>query len=996
MPTISDSATLISGYRFGSPGQPISLTYSFPTSASQYESYISERATFSPLNPTQQTYALVALQSWANVANITLTPAANGDIRVGFTSMSSQPGSTTLAYAYYPTTPPYAGDVWINTSLKTTTFASGVPGSKSLEALIHEFGHTFGLKHAFDVSAYNSLVLPPSLATSKYTVMAYGDVPNAYDPSTGFFTGQRANFLPTTPMLLDVAAIQSLYGANMSYHAGDDVYVFNQGQTYYQTLWDAGGTDTIQWNGSSAAEIDLRAGEFSQLGNPITFSGGAFVPPQYDTVAIAYNVTIENAVGGSGSDTLIGNYAANVLTGNAGNDYLDGGGGNDVLFGGPGNDTYVFAFGYGHDTISDFDLTVGNFDIVLFGAGIFSTGLHVTQLGSDLVIEVGGVSDELIIANFQTNGYQIEQFRFADSTLWDFTTLINQINNAPVVTAPNGTVRPNQIVAAATLFGVTDADNDPVTQYRFWDGGVGGGYFTVNGVQQAAQQSIVVNPAALSTVNYVGGATAGSETEWVQVYDGIDWSAWRSWTMSTVNTAPVASASNASVRANQAVLASTLFGVTDADNDPITQYRFWDSSGGGRITVGGVAQPESQGITVSAANLSTVNYVGAGTAGSETEWVQVYDGYEWGAWRSWTMTSVNTPPVANAVDASLRPNQARSAATLFSVTDADGDAIMQYRFWDGGAGGGYFTVSGAQQAAQQNINVSAANLATVNYVGGAASGSETVWVQAYDGAEWSAWKSWTMTTVETAPLASAVNASVRPNQAVLASTLFSVSDAENDAITQYRFWDGGAGGGYFTVSGAQQAAQQNITVSAANLPTVNYVGGSASGTETLWVQAFDGAVWGTWQSWTMSTINNAPVATASSNTIGLGATVTASSLFSVSDADNDPITQYQFWDGGAGGGYFKLSGVQQAAQQNITVSAANLATVNFVGGNTPGNETEWVRAFDGFEWGPWKSWNMSSAAPMSAPASSGVQVSLVNSASTQGLSLVTLGPELTP
>ena len=56
------------------------------------------------------------------------------------------------------------------------------------------------------------------LATTKYTAMAYSDFPGA------FGSGGFANFMPSTPMLLDISAIQYLYGANMSYHTGDDVY----------------------------------------------------------------------------------------------------------------------------------------------------------------------------------------------------------------------------------------------------------------------------------------------------------------------------------------------------------------------------------------------------------------------------------------------------------------------------------------------------------------------------------------------------------------------------------------------------------------------------------------------------------------------------------------------------------------------------------------------------------------------------------------------------
>src|SRR3712207_9536654 len=43
---------------------------------------------------------------------------------------------------------------------------------------------------------------------------------------------------------------------------------------------------------------------------------------------------IENAVGGTGADTIIGNQAANLLKANGGNDTLTGGSGNDTLDGG--------------------------------------------------------------------------------------------------------------------------------------------------------------------------------------------------------------------------------------------------------------------------------------------------------------------------------------------------------------------------------------------------------------------------------------------------------------------------------------------------------------------------------------------------------------------------------------------------------------------------------------------------------------------------------------
>jgi len=68
--------------------------------------------------------------------------------------------------------------------------------------------------------------------------------------------------------------------------------------------------------------IDLNAGQFSELGIPLTYWSEDFSQSWGDarTVAIAYGASIENATGGGGGDRLIGNALANVLEGRAGNE----------------------------------------------------------------------------------------------------------------------------------------------------------------------------------------------------------------------------------------------------------------------------------------------------------------------------------------------------------------------------------------------------------------------------------------------------------------------------------------------------------------------------------------------------------------------------------------------------------------------------------------------------------------------------------------------------
>lgn len=121
-------------------------------------------------------------------------------------------------------------------------------------------------------------------------------------------TNTGANFggyYAAAPLLDDIAAIQLLYGTNMSTRTGDTTYGFNSntGRDFLTAtsatsplifaVWDAGGYDTLDFSGYSQNQvIDLRQGHFSNVGG------------LRGNVAIAQGAVIERAVGGSGSDTM--------------------------------------------------------------------------------------------------------------------------------------------------------------------------------------------------------------------------------------------------------------------------------------------------------------------------------------------------------------------------------------------------------------------------------------------------------------------------------------------------------------------------------------------------------------------------------------------------------------------------------------------------------------------------------------------------------------------
>ncbi len=207
--------------------------------------------------------------------------------------------------------PRFEGDVVLDDYASEMQYLN--PGDSGFWVGMHELGHALGLKHPFDDGANGRPTFLELGISDKdirvQTTMSYDN------PASSLTDGYTA-----TPMLLDILAIQRLYGANTSYHNTDNTYYLT-GDGSVRTLWDTGGNDWLDASGlGTDIVLNLEAGSI----NPYGFQGSV--------VAIAYGVSIENARGGTGADTLTGTSAANIL---------DGGPGVDTLKGGPGDDTYI-------------------------------------------------------------------------------------------------------------------------------------------------------------------------------------------------------------------------------------------------------------------------------------------------------------------------------------------------------------------------------------------------------------------------------------------------------------------------------------------------------------------------------------------------------------------------------------------------------------------------------------------------------------------------------
>jgi Ca2+-binding RTX toxin-like protein len=755
------------------------ISYGFTTSNSVFNGF-GEAHGWSAFNEAQKTAVRQMMTLWDDLiapSFVESTSSPNtADIKFSNTTTSIG-----YAHAYYPGQvgkegnifDNIEGSVWLNPAYNSgvnnlVTPTSGVYGYM---AIMHEIGHAIGLDHGGNYNGGSPQYGNTSTGwlyaedSRQFTIMSYFNA-----SATGANWGGK---YAQTPMVYDVMAIQQIYGADYTTRAGDTVYGFNSnaGNSLYDfsqntspvlTIWDGNGIDTLDLSGwSSASVLNLTAGSYSDV-NGMT-----------KNLAIAYDVDIENATGGSGSDTLTGNDLANILIGNGGNDILNGAGGNDTLNGGAGNDTLnggggndildggtgvdILAGGDGDDTIyldindnlALLDGGTGFDTLIQLGVLItFDFASHSFERLLNIIADTAGAawSQQTDYYNVSNLYYQrditydngtrsVTEYDVYDTESWSEWTvtyaangdIISSVfvpdngeppsNSAPTITS-NGAGATAAVSISENSAGVTsvtasDANAGTVLVYSI-TGGADAARFTINAATGAL--------AFISAPNFEAPTDAGANNIYdvqVQVSDGslTDTQA-IAVTVTNQNEAPTITSNGggatAAINVAENATAVTIVTSADPDANATKTYSIIGGADASKFTIN-----SATGVL---AFVSAPNYDAPTDAGANNVYdvqVQVSDGALTDTQTiAVTVTNQNEAPTITSngggATAAISVVENGTAVTTVASNDPDAGATKTYAII-GGADAGKFTINAATGVL---AFVSAPDFETASDVGG--------------------------------------------------------------------------------------------------------------------------------------------------------------------------------------------------------------------------------------------------------------------------------------
>ena len=195
---------------------------------------------------------------------------------------------------------------------------------------------------------------------------------------------------------------------------------------------------------------------------------------------------------------------------------------------------------------------------------------------------------------------------------------------------------------------------------------------------------------------------------------------------------------------DETVAMANLFSVTDADNNTIKKYRFWDAGPhvwSGNMLIDGLPIPANQWYEIDAADLNRMQWMSASQSFNEEIRIQAYDGKNWSNIESIRVATNEKPVIGVAEEYSVRQQLEFVDVSDLLIKLDDGPAYTRYEVYDSTTDvlSGGFRIGQQVLAAGQVHNLSPQDFFALDFKSGVYEqrSLDEIYMRSYNGTFWS-------------------------------------------------------------------------------------------------------------------------------------------------------------------------------------------------------------------------------------------------------------------